>query len=101
MSSSISGGAPTSTPSTTNVATPIAFDNFDLFKRRCWAFIPFRQKEVSETVGGECSEPSTWAEIGPITLRRLKKMAELSNAPRCGLGTYENLVFLFVLKSTI
>ena len=82
MSSSISGGAPTSTPSTTNAATPITFDNFDLLKDdvRCLSF--FDKKKLARHLGIKVANTSTWAEIGPMTLCRLKRWCNLATPPR-------------------
>ena len=73
MSSSISGGAPTSTPSTTNVATPITFDNFDLLKDDVRRLSFFDKKKLARRLGVNVANTSTWAEIGPMTLRWYEK----------------------------
>ena len=79
MSSSIST---TSTPSTTNVATPIAFDDFDLLKDDVARLSFFDKKKLARRLGVNVANTSTWAEIGPITLRRLKRWRNLATPTR-------------------
>ena len=79
MSSSVST---TSTPSTTNIATPIAFDDFDLLKDDVARLSFFDKKKLARRLGVNVANTSTWAEIGPITLRRLKRWRNLATPTR-------------------